>query len=126
MSSPRGKYTIGSAFGRQGNPGTKLPFINLTQNHVWVDDSTSPYYNTLQEKPVRGRWKSAKNMYIPAYDYGFVINYNTESRTPYKGSAIFFHVSTSWTEGCTGVDKQNVIDMLRWIDQEKSCYYSNS
>ncbi|MEI5889902.1 S-layer homology domain-containing protein [Bacillus luti] len=120
MSSPRGKYTIGSAFGRQGNPGTKLPFINLTPNHVWVDDSTSPYYNTLQEKPVRGRWKSAENMYIPAYDYGFVINYNTESRTPYKGSAIFFHVSTSWTEGCTGVDKQNVIDILRWIDPGKN------
>ncbi|MGY3414185.1 N-acetylmuramoyl-L-alanine amidase [Bacillus mycoides] len=120
MSSPRGKYTIGAAFGRQGNPGTKLPFINLTQNHVWVDDSTSPYYNTLQEKPVRGRWKSAENMYIPAYDYGFVINYNTESRTPYKGSAIFFHVSTSWTEGCTGVDKQNVIDILRWIDPGKN------
>ncbi len=58
-------------------------------------------------------------MYIPAYDYSFVINYNTESRTPYKVSAIFFHVSTSWTEGCTDVDKQNVIDILRWIDPGK-------
>lgn len=119
VKSPRGTYTIGMAFGRYDNPGTKLQYHRIKSNDVWVDDSNSPYYNTLQQKPSNGRWNSAENMNIPAYDYGFVINYNQE-RIPGKGSAIFFHVSSSWTAGCTGVDKQNVIDILRWIDPEKN------
>ncbi|WP_226038090.1 SH3 domain-containing protein [Aquibacillus saliphilus] len=46
QKSPRGKYTIGTAFGRQGNPGTKLPFRNITADDVWVDDPQSQLYNT--------------------------------------------------------------------------------
>lgn len=85
---------------------------------MWVDASNSKLYNTLQQKPVNGRWKSAENMNIPAYDYGFVIDYNTE-RTPGKGSAIFFHVSNTWTAGCTDISKQKVIDILKWLDPAK-------
>ncbi|MGF2716487.1 L,D-transpeptidase family protein, partial [Bacillus cereus] len=118
-ASPRGKYTIGTAFGRYDNPGTKLPYRKITSNDVWVDDSNSQYYNTWQQKPVNGRWNSAENMNVSAYDYGFAINYNTE-RTPHKGSAIFFHVSDSWTAGCTGVSKQNVVNTLKWLDPSKN------
>ncbi|MFD3450337.1 L,D-transpeptidase family protein [Microbacteriaceae bacterium 4G12] len=117
--SPRGKFTIGTAFGRYGNPGTKLPFHQIQSNDVWVDDSNSEFYNTLQQSPAYGRWNSAENMNISAYNYGFVINYNTE-RTPGKGSAVFFHVSDSWTAGCTGVSQQNVINILRWLDPNKN------
>ncbi|MEH6891186.1 L,D-transpeptidase family protein, partial [Bacillus sp. JJ864] len=117
--SPRGKYTIGMAFGRQGNPGTKLKWHDIQPNDVWVDDSKSELYNTLQQKPSNGRWNSAENMNIPAYDYGFVINYNTD-RVAGKGSAIFFHVSNTWTAGCTGASKQDVIDILKWIDPAKN------
>ena len=118
--SPRGKYGIGMAFGRQGNPGTKLPWHDIQSNDVWVDDSNSELYNTLQKKPAYGRWNSAENMNVSAYDYGFVINYNTDERTPGAGSAIFFHVSNTWTAGCTGASKQDVIDILRWIDPDKN------
>lgn len=116
--SPRGKYMIGEAFGRFENPGTNLPYHQIKENDVWVDDPQSKFYNTLQQNPSNGRWNSAENMNIPAYDYGFVINYNAE-RIPGKGSAIFFHVSDSWTAGCTGASKQDVIDILKWINPEK-------
>ncbi|PEF45199.1 hypothetical protein CON22_18030 [Bacillus cereus] len=119
VKSPRGKYTIGMAFGRYDNPGTKLQYHRIRSNDVWVDDSNSPYYNTLQQTPANGRWRSAEKMNIPAYDYGFVINYN-QDRIPGKGSAIFFHVSNMWTAGCTGVTKQNVIDIIKWIDPAKN------
>ncbi|TPF14382.1 hypothetical protein CBE79_25640 [Priestia megaterium] len=119
MESPTGKYTIGTAFGRYANPGTKLPYRKITANDVWVDDSKSSLYNTWQQKPANGRWTSAENMDIPAYDYGFVINYN-ESRTPGKGSAIFFHVGTNYTAGCTATSKEQVVSILKWLNPEKN------
>ncbi|MHC1684509.1 MAG: L,D-transpeptidase [Clostridiaceae bacterium] len=120
MKSPRGKYTIGTTFGRYGNPGTKMPFRNITYNDYWVDDSYSPYYNTWQVGPSNGRWNSAESMNIAAYNYGFVINYNTVERIPGKGSAIFFHVSSSYTAGCTGTSTNNVVSILRWLDPSKN------
>lgn len=114
--SPIGKFTIGTAFGREGNPGTKLAFRKITSDDVWVDDPTSPLYNTWQsKKKTKGQWKSAENMNIPAYTYGFVINYNTK-RVPYKGSAIFFHIGSSYTLGCTATSETNVVKILKWLD----------
>ncbi|MFC7393448.1 SH3 domain-containing protein [Scopulibacillus cellulosilyticus] len=118
--SPIGKYTIGTAFGRKGNPGTKLHFRKITSDDVWVDDPKSSLYNTWQSrKKTQGKWKSAENMNIPAYNYGFVINYNTK-RIPYKGSAIFFHIGSSYTLGCTATSEANVVKILKWLDPKKN------
>lgn len=114
--SPTGKYSIGSAFGRSGDPGTKLPFRGITPDDVWVDDPDSKLYNTWQSRQkTKNQWNSVENMNIPAYTYGFVINYNTQ-RTPGAGSAIFFHISNTYTLGCTGVSQSNVVKILRWLD----------
>ncbi|MDQ1145576.1 glucan-binding YG repeat protein [Bacillus sp. SORGH_AS 510] len=84
--SPRGKYTIGTAFGRYPNPGTKLPYRQITNDDVWVDDPASTLYNTWQKDSENlGRWSSAEKMNISAYNYGFVINYNTVERIPGAG-----------------------------------------
>ena len=120
--TPEGKYTITTAFGRQSNPGTKLPYKRITSNDVWVDDSTSKFYNSWQlASENKGRWNSAEQMNIPLYEYGFVINYNM-SRIPYKGSAIFFHVegSSGYTAGCTATSKSNVLAILKWLDPVKN------
>lgn len=119
--SPRGKYTIGTAFGRYENPGTKLPYRQINADDVWVDDPNSALYNTWQKASENGgRWNSAEKMDIPAYNYGFVINYNTEERIPGAGSAIFFHVSSGSTLGCTGTAQSNVLSILKWIDPAKN------
>lgn len=118
--SPIGKYTIGTAFGRNANPGTKLNYRKITADDVWVDDPKSKLYNTWQsKKKTNGQWKSAENMNISAYTYGFVINYNTK-RTPYKGSAIFFHIGNSYTLGCTATSETNVKKILKWLDPKKN------
>ncbi len=119
--TPEGKYTITTAFGRQVNPGTKLPYRKITADDVWVDDSKSTLYNTWQSASKNnGRWNSAEKMNISLYDYGFVINYNV-SRTPGKGSAIFFHIAgtSGYTAGCTATSKTNVISILKWLDPAK-------
>ena len=118
--SPIGKFTIGTAFGRYANPGTKMPYRRITSDDVWVDDPTSKLYNTWQSRSkTQGQWNSAENMNIPAYNYGFVINYNT-ARIPYKGSAIFFHVGSGYTLGCTDTAQSNVVKILRWLDPAKN------
>ncbi|WP_010677649.1 SH3 domain-containing protein [Bacillus timonensis] len=118
--SPVGKYSIGTAFGQKGNPGTKLPFRSITSDDVWVDDPESPLYNSWQSRSAtQGKWKSAENMTHRLYTYGFVINYNTQ-RTPYKGSAIFFHVGSGYTLGCTATSEANIIKILKWLDPAKN------
>ena len=118
--SPIGIFTLGTAFGRYSNPGTKMNYRQSTANDFWVDDSNSPLYNTWQKGPVSGRWTSAENMYISAYNYGFVINYNTSKRIPGKGSAIFFHVGSGKTAGCTSTSQGNVITILKWLNPSKN------
>ncbi|WP_416827613.1 L,D-transpeptidase family protein [Ectobacillus polymachus] len=119
-ASPRGKYTIGTAFGIPENPGTKLSYKQITDDDVWVDDANSSLYNTWQKKSQNnGRWTSAKNMNIPQCKYGFVINYNTD-RIPGKGSAIFFHISDNYTLGSTAASENNVLRILRWLDPSKN------
>jgi L,D-peptidoglycan transpeptidase YkuD (ErfK/YbiS/YcfS/YnhG family) len=118
--SPIGKFTIGTAFGTKANPGTKLPYRKITSDDVWVDDPKSKLYNTWQsKKKTKGQWKSAENMNVPAYKYGFVINYNTK-RIPNKGSAIFFHIANSYTLGCTATSEANVVKILKWLDPSKN------
>jgi L,D-peptidoglycan transpeptidase YkuD (ErfK/YbiS/YcfS/YnhG family) len=121
--SPIGIFSIGTAFGRYSNPGTAMNYRQSTPNDFWVDDPHSSLYNTWQEGPVNGRWASAENMYIPQYNYGFVINYNTAERTPGKGSAIFFHVWSgpgNGTAGCTATAQDNVISTLRWLNPSEN------
>jgi L,D-peptidoglycan transpeptidase YkuD (ErfK/YbiS/YcfS/YnhG family) len=118
--SPIGIFSLGTAFGRHSNPGTKMSYRQSTANDFWVDDSNSPLYNTWQKGPVSGRWTSAEKMYISAYNYGFVINYNTSKRIPGKGSAIFFHVGSGKTAGCTSTAQGNVISILKWLNPSKN------
>lgn len=117
--TPTGKYSIGHAFGYQGNPGTKLSFKNATSNDVWVDDPNSQFYNTWQTKDNASKdWNSAEEMTHRLYSYGMTINYNT-AQTPNKGSAIFMHVGNSYTVGCTATNQGDLIKIMKWIDPSK-------
>ena len=102
--TPAGRYWLRNGFGALGNPGLARPWTAVGPNHVWVDDSRSASYNTMQLAPANGRWTSAEKLLNrPAYDYAQVIGYN-ETRVPGKGSAIFFHVDTGrGTAGCVSL-----------------------
>lgn len=121
--TPIGIYSLGIAFGKYSNPGTSMNYRQSTSNDFWVDDSHSPLYNTWQNGPANGRWTSAEKMYIPQYNYGIVVNYNTTKRIPGKGSAIFFHVWSgqgSGTAGCISAAQNNVTSTLRWLKSSKN------
>lgn len=114
--TPTGIYSFGQAFGVAGNPGTSRSWLQVTNNHYWVDDSNSPYYNKLVDVSQTGvQWSSAEHLisYPTAYRYAIAVNYNTTC-TPGAGSAIFLHCSTSGaTAGCISVSQSNMIRILQ-------------
>ena len=113
--TPTGDYWLRDGFGALANPGLARPWTVVGPNHVWVDDSLSRYYNTMQLAPAAGRWTSAEKLLNrPAYDYAQIIGYN-EARTPSAGSAIFLHVGTGGpTAGCVSVSASDLVRLLRW------------
>lgn len=117
--TPAGVYSLGVGFGTAGNPGTSIPYRQITNNDYWVDDSNSPYYNQwVSTNEVQRNWSSAEHMasYPTQYNYGIAINYNT-SCTPYKGSAIFLHCSTgNGTYGCVSVPRSSMISILNNVN----------
>ena len=44
--TPVGTFTFDQAFGRQPNPGTKMPYFEATNKDWWDEDAGSPTYNT--------------------------------------------------------------------------------
>ncbi|UVI28325.1 L,D-transpeptidase family protein [Paenibacillus spongiae] len=120
--TPAGVYPFELAFGKYENPGTSMNYRQMDDEDVWVDDPSSPLYNTLQRLPSKGRWQSAEFMLLDndVYDYGSVIGYNTKERVPGAGSAIFMHISQGPTAGCLGMSREAMLKVLLWLDPAKN------
>ncbi|HVF03628.1 MAG TPA: L,D-transpeptidase family protein [Frankiaceae bacterium] len=118
--TPVGSYRVPLLFGVSASPSTRYPWLRVDGYDVWVDDPRSAYYNTRQRRPANGRWTSAESLYQPGvYSYAAVVGYNAD-RTPYEGSAIFFHVTTGYaTAGCVSATRDRVVAVLRWLDPAK-------
>ena len=116
--TPRGIYSFGQAFGVAGNPGTARRWLQVNNNHYWVDDVHSAYYNKLVDASQTGiQWSSAEHLisYPTAYRYAIALNYNTAC-TPGAGSAIFLHCSTGGaTAGCISVSSSDMIRILKML-----------
>lgn len=112
--TPLGTYSFTQAFGSLENPGSRLPYKQLDEGDYWVDDGNSRYYNQMVNiSQVEKDWNSAEHLIgvMPQYRYSLVLNYNTEERTPGKGSAIFLHglhTWKTWTEGCIAIPEEYV------------------
>ena len=118
LATPRGLFHISDAFYMNTAPTTGLHVFQITQDTYWVDDPNSVYYNKRVEGTGNKDWNSAEHMsrYGTAYEYGFVVDYNTEC-VPGAGSAIFFHVGSSGTAGCIATDREFVLAYLEKLDQ---------
>lgn len=124
-TTPAGIFTISQAFGIANNPGTSLPYRVVQGDDWWAGDSEHPEtYNTWQKSPSNG-WRESESERLIDYEiykYAFVIDFNTQ-RTPYKGSAIFFHIapySGRGTAGCVGVGEGDLVKILKWINPSKN------
>lgn len=121
-ATPQGLIPIGSAFYQYSAPTTGLDAFEITNDTYWVDDPDSKYYNQRVEGTSDKDWDSAEHlMSISLYKYGFVINHNTPAEYN-KGSAIFFHIGSSPTEGCVATSESNVLAYLEKLNASENPY----
>jgi L,D-peptidoglycan transpeptidase YkuD (ErfK/YbiS/YcfS/YnhG family) len=112
---PSGSFHFSYFFGVAADPGVHYRWRHAGRHDFWDDDSTSPRYNTW----VHGRRRAGaapEPLHVqPSYDDVAAIAYNT-ARTPYRGSAIFLHVTHhSPTSGCVALARAHVVRLLRWL-----------
>lgn len=119
--TPVGTFAFDQAFGRQPNPGTKMPYFQATNQDWWDEDAGSPTYNTH----VRGSGSPssiAENLYDsgPVYDYAVNIDVNPQ-RIPGRVAGIFLHVTDGKpTWGCVAIGADEMRSVLNWLDPSAS------
>lgn len=115
--TPEGTFTFDQAFGREPDPGTKMPYFQATNQDWWDEDAGSPTYNTHVRSP-RSPSSITENLYDsgPVYDYAVNIAVNPQ-RIPGKVSGIFLHVTNGDpTWGCVGIGREEMRSILTWLD----------
>jgi len=115
--TPAGTFGLDQAFGRQPNPGTKMPYFQAGVDDWWDGNVLSPTYNSHVHRAA-GPGGDSENLYAagPVYDYAVNIASNP-LRIPGQGSAIFLHVTENKpTAGCVTIDRGQMVQILRWLD----------
>jgi len=122
--SPHGVYQVSLAFGYDAACNTRMPYRQVFEDDVWVDDPDAPDYNRMVKK-IATTAKSFEYMRRrdELYRKGLVVEYNTAPIIPDKGSAIFIHFwgkAFNPTAGCLGLPKHHLNAVLEFLDPEKS------
>lgn len=117
--SPSGVYSLKRAFGYSPIE-SKIDYIHVTKEDIWVDDSKSPYYNKIvKRKGIKASSFEEMKRDDHLYKYGIIIEYNTDPPVKRRGSAIFFHL---WrapgesTRGCVAMSEENILKLISWLD----------
>lgn len=130
--APAGVFSLGTMFGYGSESPSKFryPYRQSTVRDYFVDDVSSADYNKWvsiaadKENTPKAYWGSVEKMKRGdhLYEYGILINHNSDPIEKGKGSAIFFHV---WrnpgapTLGCTSMSKENLLQLMSWLDPVK-------
>lgn len=122
--SPAGIFELGAFYGleKYAPEGIRYPYQPLTNLTRCVDDTISKAYNTIiEEDPAAKDWVSDEEMgrVDPDYKYVLVVKHNPENEKG-KGSCIFLHIVNTPTTGCTAMDEENMLTLLRWLDPDKT------
>ncbi len=116
--TPSGIFHINRAFGYNASGNTDLSYTQVTDNHVWVDDSNSPLYNKMTTFPVQASSFERLKRKDHLYKYALVVEYNTVKTIPGNGSAIFIHVwrrKGSPTAGCIAAKESDLVWLLEFL-----------
>lgn len=119
--TPVGTFAFDQAFGREPNPGTKMPYFQATPQDWWDEDASSPTYNTHVRSAVNPS-AITENLYDsgPVYDYAVNMAVNPQ-RIPGKVSGIFLHVTDgNPTWGCVAIGREEMKSVLTWLDPAAS------
>lgn len=117
MLTPIGEYGIGVAFGILPNPGTRLPYIEVTDS--WYACEDEEYYNQLIDTAEVHHECHGEHLIAcaPDYNYSITTTYNAEC-VPGQGSNIFLHCKghKPYTAGCVALDEEMMRRILMVCD----------
>jgi L,D-peptidoglycan transpeptidase YkuD (ErfK/YbiS/YcfS/YnhG family) len=126
-TTPTGTYTITEGFGVGANPGTNMPYHQVTTHDWWVQDPTSAYYNQMRTDTQGGFHLTEAGddgsehliNYPVQYHNALVINFNMNPVVKGRGAGIFLHdlgPKAGPTSGCVAVPVEFMTRIMRWID----------
>ncbi|MDA9744371.1 L,D-transpeptidase family protein [Candidatus Pelagibacter sp.] len=120
--TPIGVFKIGKVYYRPDRVeklDTILKTKKITKNMGWCDDPYNKNYNKeiILNKKNRGEKLFRKSS---VYDILVVIEYNTKKVKPFKGSAIFIHLTKNYkpTQGCIALKKNDLLILLKLIAKQ--------
>ena len=125
--TPCGTFRLRGAYGILPDPGSRLPYLQVTDDMYWRADGTCGDYNTLGYASRLGPHADLSNDEHLAdygadngglYNYFIDIGYDAEG-LPYAGSAVFLHcwrAKGSPTGGCVAVLQDDMLRILRMVE----------
>jgi len=121
--APAGLFVLGHGFGYQKFE-SDFPYTQYRQTDHCVDDSHSQWYNQIVDSTkIKKDYKSFEHMKLKnnLYEYGITVEHNPQAIAN-AGSCIFVHIrnhSGKGTAGCTAMDKDKIVEILKWLKEEK-------
>ena len=119
--TPIGIFKIGKVYYRSDRIKkleTVLKTKEIKKNMGWCDD---PYNKKYNKEIVLDKKNKGEKLYRRdnTYDVLIVIEYNTKKIKPFKGSAIFIHLTKNYspTEGCIALKKNDLLILLKIINK---------
>lgn len=120
--TPLGSWTIGEAYGIKEDPGSLLPYTQITDDMYWcATGSNGTKYNTLiyRSDDPDNDYSEDEHLidYEIAYAYLLDLGYNAPC-APYAGNAIFLHCWRNAdypTGGCVAVSEESMIKILQTV-----------
>jgi len=117
--TPRGTFNLRTLYYRSDRlkkPDTKLSTKKIKKYMGWCNDSKNKKYNSLIKLKEKSRYEK---MYRKdhKYDLVVVLDYNLKKPIPFKGSAIFIHITNDYknTAGCIALKKKDLLILLKLI-----------
>lgn len=121
--TPTGIFSFTTAWGYNSKCETKMPYRQVNDEDKFIDDVNSPEYNHWVHGTTNAKSFELMKRKDNLYELGLVIDYNTNPVEKGKGSAIFMHIWQSdkkGTLGCVAISKENMIELLKWLDPKKN------
>ena len=120
--TPKGIFKIGKVYyrpDRVNKPETRLSLKKITKRMAWCDD---PYNKNYNKEIILSKKNKGEKLFRKdgTYDILIVIEYNTKKTRPFKGSAIFIHLTKNYkpTKGCIALKKNDLLILLKIINKK--------
>ena len=122
FSTPKGIFAIKYLYYRPDRltkPETKIIVKKIKKSMGWCNDPKNKKYNSLVKIKEKIRHEKIYRR-DHKYDIIIVINYNLKKPIPYKGSAIFIHLTKNYkpTAGCIALKKKDLLILLKIINKK--------